>query len=161
MLKQQEVIKSIQNVLQSNVSVCTSLGQPFVTQMTFIYTDMLQVRLPGCCLLMAGDDCAVGAEGCAAGAVRRAARPVRCCASALALSSGGTLKAAASLGLPLRHSASPPPPPPPPPPHPCATQPHASPPAHTPPALQVYKLYSEMISTTITEGGPHAARCAA
>ncbi len=43
MLKQQEVIKSIQNVLQTNVSVCTSLGQPFVTQMNFIFNDMLQV----------------------------------------------------------------------------------------------------------------------
>jgi hypothetical protein len=50
-LKQQDVIKSIQNVLQTNVSVCTSLGQPFVSQMNFIYTDMLQVgcRVCGLC----------------------------------------------------------------------------------------------------------------
>ncbi len=39
----QEVIKSIQNVLQTNVSVCTSLGQPFATQFNVIYGDMLQV----------------------------------------------------------------------------------------------------------------------
>ncbi len=49
-LKQQEVIKSIQNVLQTNVSVCTSLGQPFVTQMNFIFNDMLQVGGQGCVL---------------------------------------------------------------------------------------------------------------
>ncbi len=42
-LKQQEVIKSIQNVLQTNVSVCTSLGQPFLVQFNVIFGDMLQV----------------------------------------------------------------------------------------------------------------------
>lgn len=42
-LKQQEVVRSIQNVLQTNVSVCTSLGQPFVVQFNVIFTDMLQV----------------------------------------------------------------------------------------------------------------------
>ncbi len=42
-LKQQEVIKSIQNVLQTNVSVCTSLGQPFLVQFNVIFADMLQV----------------------------------------------------------------------------------------------------------------------
>ncbi|PNH03912.1 Exportin-1 [Tetrabaena socialis] len=42
-LKQQEVVKSIQNVLQTNVSVCTSLGQPFLVQFNVIFTDMLQV----------------------------------------------------------------------------------------------------------------------
>uniref|UniRef100_A0A7S0WF70 Importin N-terminal domain-containing protein n=1 Tax=Chlamydomonas leiostraca TaxID=1034604 RepID=A0A7S0WF70_9CHLO len=42
-LKQQEVIKSIQNVLQTNVSVCTSLGQPFVAQFNVVFPDMLQV----------------------------------------------------------------------------------------------------------------------
>lgn len=44
-LKQQEVVRSIQNVLQTNVSVCTSLGQPFVVQFNVIFTDMLQVRM--------------------------------------------------------------------------------------------------------------------
>lgn len=43
-LKQQVAIKSIQNVLQTNVNVCTSLGQPFMSQFNFIYADMLQVR---------------------------------------------------------------------------------------------------------------------
>mmetsp|Transcript_36522 Transcript_36522/g.81303 ORF Transcript_36522/g.81303 Transcript_36522/m.81303 type:complete len:1073 (+) Transcript_36522:318-3536(+) len=42
-LRQHEVIKSIQNVLQTNVSVCTSLGQPFVAQFNIIFPDMLQV----------------------------------------------------------------------------------------------------------------------
>ncbi|KXZ44730.1 hypothetical protein GPECTOR_63g55 [Gonium pectorale] len=42
-LKQQEVVKSIQNVLQTNVSVCTSLGQPFLVQFNVIFGDMLQV----------------------------------------------------------------------------------------------------------------------
>lgn len=43
-LKRQDVIKSIQNVLQTNVSVCTSLGQPFLAQFNVIYADMLAVR---------------------------------------------------------------------------------------------------------------------
>ena len=38
------MIKSIQNVVQTNVSVCTSLGQPFTTQFNVIFPDMLQVR---------------------------------------------------------------------------------------------------------------------
>ncbi|KAF5832627.1 armadillo-type protein [Dunaliella salina] len=42
-LKQQLAIKSIQNVLQTNVNVCTSLGQPFMSQFNVIYADMLQV----------------------------------------------------------------------------------------------------------------------
>ncbi len=42
-LKQQEVVRSIQNVLQTNVSVCTSLGQPFVVQFNIIFKNMLQV----------------------------------------------------------------------------------------------------------------------
>lgn len=42
-LKAQEVIKSIQNVLQTNVSVCTSLGHPFLTQFNVIFSDMLAV----------------------------------------------------------------------------------------------------------------------
>lgn len=42
-LRQPEVIKSIQNVLQTNVAVCQSLGHPFVSQLKFIFTDMLQI----------------------------------------------------------------------------------------------------------------------
>ena len=42
-LKQPEVIRNLQNILQTNVSVCSSLGQPFITQMTLIYQDMLNV----------------------------------------------------------------------------------------------------------------------
>lgn len=42
-LHQTDAIKSIQNVLQTNVSVCTSLGHPFIHQMNFIFLDMLQV----------------------------------------------------------------------------------------------------------------------
>ena len=40
-LKESEVIKNVQNILQTNVSVCTSLGHPFLSQMSRIYTDML------------------------------------------------------------------------------------------------------------------------
>ena len=40
-LKDNEVIKNVQNILQTNVSVCTSLGHPFLSQMSRIYTDML------------------------------------------------------------------------------------------------------------------------
>ena len=32
-----------QNVLQTNVSVSNSLGQPFITQFNIIFSDMLQV----------------------------------------------------------------------------------------------------------------------
>src|SRR5689334_15780647 len=42
-LKQQEVIKSLQNVLQTNVSVCTSLGNPYINQMATMVDSMLQV----------------------------------------------------------------------------------------------------------------------
>ena len=40
-LKDAEVIKNVQNILQTNVSVCSSLGHPFLSQMSRIYTDML------------------------------------------------------------------------------------------------------------------------
>jgi hypothetical protein len=40
-LKDSEVIKNVQNILQTNVSVCTSLGHSFLSQMSRIYTDML------------------------------------------------------------------------------------------------------------------------
>eukprot|EP00798_Chlamydomonas_sp_ICE-L_P000521 gene521-1934_t len=42
-LKEQAVICSIQNVLQTNVSVASSLGQPFLPQFKLIFADMLQV----------------------------------------------------------------------------------------------------------------------
>ena len=43
-LKQPEMTPvNLQNILQTNASVCSSLGQPFVTQMTLIYQDMLNV----------------------------------------------------------------------------------------------------------------------
>ncbi|KAK9840628.1 hypothetical protein WJX81_005548 [Elliptochloris bilobata] len=42
-LKQTEVMKNVQNILATNVAVCSSLGPPFVTQMLHIYLDMLTV----------------------------------------------------------------------------------------------------------------------
>lgn len=42
-LKQPEIIRQVQNVLQTNVAVCSSLGHPFISQTQLIYTDMLQV----------------------------------------------------------------------------------------------------------------------
>jgi exportin-1 len=40
-LKQSEVVRNVQNILQTNVSVCSSLGTPFLSQMRIIYVDML------------------------------------------------------------------------------------------------------------------------
>ena len=40
-LKQSEVVRNVQNILQTNVSVCSSLGAPFLSQMRIIYVDML------------------------------------------------------------------------------------------------------------------------
>ena len=42
-LKPQEVIKNIANILKTNTSACTSLGQPFQNQMSNIYADVLNV----------------------------------------------------------------------------------------------------------------------
>jgi len=42
-LKQNEVMKNVQNILATNVAVCSSLGPPFASQMHIIYIDMLQV----------------------------------------------------------------------------------------------------------------------
>ncbi|DBA80101.1 hypothetical protein WJX79_000920 [Trebouxia sp. C0005] len=42
-LRQTEIVRNIQNILQTNVSVCSSLGQPFVSQMSNIYLDTLNV----------------------------------------------------------------------------------------------------------------------
>lgn len=40
-LKQSEVVKSVQNILQTNVSVCISLGDPFISQLNVIFVDAL------------------------------------------------------------------------------------------------------------------------
>lgn len=40
-LKESDVIKNVQNILQTNVSVCSSLGHPFLSQMSRIYGEML------------------------------------------------------------------------------------------------------------------------
>ena len=45
-LQQSEVVRNIQNILATNVSVCSSLGHPFVSQLSHIYMDMLS--LYGC-----------------------------------------------------------------------------------------------------------------
>ena len=42
-LKQQETIKHVAHILQTNLSVCSSLGQPFQSQMQHIFGDMLNV----------------------------------------------------------------------------------------------------------------------
>ena len=42
-LKDPAVIKNLANILRTNVGVCTSLGQPFVTQLKLIFVDMLHV----------------------------------------------------------------------------------------------------------------------
>lgn len=42
-LRQPEILRNIQNILQTNVSVCSSLGHPFVNQISFIYSDALTV----------------------------------------------------------------------------------------------------------------------
>ena len=49
-LRQTDLVKNIQNILQTNVSVCSSLGQPFVTQMSHIYQDSLNVYRFEICL---------------------------------------------------------------------------------------------------------------
>mmetsp|Transcript_13459 Transcript_13459/g.38211 ORF Transcript_13459/g.38211 Transcript_13459/m.38211 type:complete len:1071 (+) Transcript_13459:123-3335(+) len=42
-LKQPEVVRNVQNILQTNVSVCQALGQPYVSQLMLIYVDMLNI----------------------------------------------------------------------------------------------------------------------
>ena len=42
-LRQTEVIRNVQNILATNVAVCTSLGQPFLSQIMHIYPNMLHV----------------------------------------------------------------------------------------------------------------------
>lgn len=49
-LKAPEVVRNVQNILQTNCSVASSLGPPFLSQMTIIYVDMLNVyRCAHCC----------------------------------------------------------------------------------------------------------------
>lgn len=43
MLQQPEVVRNIQTILATNVSACSSLGNPFVSQLTRIYRDMLSL----------------------------------------------------------------------------------------------------------------------
>lgn len=42
-LKTPEVVRNVQNILQTNCSVASSLGPPFLGQMSIIYVDMLNV----------------------------------------------------------------------------------------------------------------------
>lgn len=42
-LKAPEVVRNVQNILQTNCSVASSLGPPFLSQMSIIYMDMLNV----------------------------------------------------------------------------------------------------------------------
>jgi exportin-1 len=42
-LKSPECVRNVANILQTNVSACTSVGQPFATQIALIYTEMLHV----------------------------------------------------------------------------------------------------------------------
>ncbi|KAI5082300.1 hypothetical protein GOP47_0002043 [Adiantum capillus-veneris] len=42
-LKDHEVIRTVLNILQTNTSVASSLGQPFLSQISLIYLDMLNV----------------------------------------------------------------------------------------------------------------------
>ena len=42
-LKPQDIIRNIANILKTNTSACTSLGQPFQNQMSNIYADVLNV----------------------------------------------------------------------------------------------------------------------
>ena len=42
-LKAPEVVRNVQNILQTNCSVASSLGPPFLSQMSIIYVDMLNV----------------------------------------------------------------------------------------------------------------------
>lgn len=43
MLKSPEVVRHLLNILETNTSTCSSLGQPFHTQVAVVYQDMLRV----------------------------------------------------------------------------------------------------------------------
>ena len=52
-LKQPEVVRNVQNILATNVSVASSLGHPFLSQIQLIYIDMLNLYKCGCaCVVM-------------------------------------------------------------------------------------------------------------
>jgi hypothetical protein len=38
-----QVVRNVQNILQTNCSVASSLGPPFLSQMSLVYVDMLSV----------------------------------------------------------------------------------------------------------------------
>ena len=42
-LRQPEVVRNVQNILATNVSVCTALGHPFIAQLNRIYLDVLSL----------------------------------------------------------------------------------------------------------------------
>ena len=43
MLKQPDVMRNVQNILLTNISVASSLGHPFLSQIQLIYIDMLNL----------------------------------------------------------------------------------------------------------------------
>ena len=52
-LRQPEVVRNVHTILSTNVSVCQSLGHPFIHQMQHIYMDMLHIyRCAACCRLV-------------------------------------------------------------------------------------------------------------
>ncbi len=42
-LKEQEVVKNVANILKTNVAACRSIQSPFIVQLSKIYLDMLNV----------------------------------------------------------------------------------------------------------------------
>jgi hypothetical protein len=42
-LKQTEVIRNVQNIMQTNVAVCSALGHSFISHLNIIYLDMLSI----------------------------------------------------------------------------------------------------------------------
>ena len=66
-LKQTEVLKNVQNILATNVSVCSSLGPPFASQMSHIYIDMLTVYRRAAALLRQGRAKRLGVQSATCG----------------------------------------------------------------------------------------------
>jgi exportin-1 len=54
-LKSPDAIRSVANILQTNTAACSSLGQPFASQVALIYTDVLLVYRLYSCLLYTSD----------------------------------------------------------------------------------------------------------
>lgn len=74
-LKQVDVMRNVQNILSTNASVASSLGQPFLSQITLIYLDMLNMYRCGSALLHSCpwvDHCAQSYE------LRPHTLPIRC-----------------------------------------------------------------------------------